>query len=121
VTFRFSAGGATNAAAWGLCGVLVAAAIAIANRLGFLGLLLLGGFVWFVCVRAEMNDEAPTWSTQVFRSRMDAKATPEQRAALDAARHAFVSPLRFYGRCGMVLAAIGASGLLWEMWRDGVI
>jgi len=68
-----------------------------------------------VCVRAEMNDDVPTSGTHALRARLEATGTPEQRAAVAAERRGFVSPLRFYGRCGMALTAVGVLGLVWEL------
>ena len=99
-----------------LAGLLLVA-LAIANRLGFVGLLLLGALTWFVCTMADLDNAAPTWGADVFRASMSRALSPEHRAAAEAEHQAFVSPLRFYGRCGMALAALGAAGIAWEVWR----
>lgn len=113
---RFSAGTVANAAAWGVIALLVGAAALTANRLGFMGLLLLGSATWLVCARAELDQDAPTWGTEVFKARMGERRSPEQHAAMLEERRAFVSPLRFYRRCGMVLAAVGGAGFIWQQW-----
>lgn len=114
---RFSVSKAANLIAWGVLFALIYAAILIANRLGFVGLLLLGGGIWLVCTLAELDHDAPTWSVGVFRARMSSAASQEQRPAIRAERLAFVSPLKFYGRCGAALALMGAAGCAWQIWR----
>ncbi len=111
-----SAGTVANAAAWGVIVVLIGAAALVANRLGFIGLLLLGSATWLVCIRAELDQDAPTWGTAVFKASMDGRRSPEQHAAMLEERRAFASPLRFYCRCGMVLAAVGVAGFIWQQW-----
>lgn len=86
------------------------------NRLGFMGLLLLGSATWLVCIMAELDQDAPTWGTEVFKARLGARRSPEQHAAMLDERRAFVSPLRFYRRCGMILAAVGGAGFVWQQW-----
>ena len=113
---RFSAGSAANAAAWAVVVLLLAGAMLVAALLGFMGLALLGGATWLVCVLAELNQDAPTWGEAVFRARMGGHGSPEQRAAMSEERRAFVSPLRFYRRCGMGLLAVGAAGFAWQQW-----
>jgi len=113
---RFSAGDAANAAAWIVILALICGAVVMAAVLGFVGLLILGGMTWLVCVRAEMDQDTPTWGAEVFRARMGGQGSPEQRAAMLEERRAFVSPLRFYRRCGIVLAVIGAAGFIWQQW-----
>ncbi len=113
---RFSAGTVANAAAWGVIVLLIGAAVLVANRLGFMGLLLLGSATWLVCIRAELDQDTPIWGVEVFKARMDGRGSPEQHAAMLEERRAFTSPLRFYRRCGMVLAAAGVAGFIWQQW-----
>ena len=113
---RFSAGTVANAVAWGVIVLLIGAAVLVASRLGFMGLLLLGSATWLVCLRAELDQDTPTWGTAMFKARMDGRRSPEQHAAMLEERQAFTSPLRFYRRCGMVLAAVGAAGFIWQQW-----
>ena len=113
---RLSAGAAANAAAWGVIVLLIGAAALMVNRLGFMGLLLLGGATWLVCIRAELDEDIPAWGTEVFKARMDGRRSPEQRASMLEERRAFTSPLRFCRRCGMALAAVGAAGFIWQQW-----
>ena len=102
--------------AWGVIILLIGAALLMVNRVGFMGLLLLGSATWLVCIMAELDQDAPTWGTAVFKARMDARRSPEQQAAMLEERRAFMSPLRFYRRCGMVLVAIGGAGFIWQQW-----
>jgi hypothetical protein len=115
---RFSASNIANAAAWVTIFVLIGAALAMAEMLGFMGLLILGAATALVCVRAEMDQATPTWGTEVFKARMDQSGSPEQRAALSEERRRFVSPLRFYRWYGIFLVAIGLAGFLWQ-WCSG--
>jgi len=90
--------------------------VLVANRLGFVGLLILGGATALVCTMAELNEDSPTWGAHVFRARTEGGGSPERRAQLDAERQAFMSPRRFYRRCGFALAVIGAIGVAWQAW-----
>lgn len=113
---RFSAGIIANAAACGVIVLLIGAAVLMTNRLGFMGLLLLGSATWLVCIMAELDQDAPTWGTEVFKARLGARRSPEQHAAMLEERRTFVSPLCFYRRCGMILAAVGGAGFVWQQW-----
>ena len=113
---KFSPYAFGNLVAWGVLAALALLALVIADRLGFVGLLVLGALTWLICSMARMDQDAPTWGMEVFRARMRDGGSPEQRAAGSAEREAFLSPLRFYARCGMVLAAVGAAGFCWQLW-----
>ena len=89
----------------------------MATLLGFMGLLILGMITWLVCVLADLNQDTPTWGTEVFKARMGSHGSPEQRAAMLEERRAFVSPLRFYRWCGVFLAVIGFAGFVWQQWE----
>lgn len=112
---RFSAGAVANALAWVVVGALAVAALLVANRLGFVGLILLGGSTWLVCTLASLNQEVPTWGVNVFKAGMERPRSPEEREAAHAERQAMLSPLRFYGWCGAFLAAVGIAGAAWQM------
>lgn len=113
---RFSASDFANVIAWGVLIILALLAIGLVAVLGPLGLLLLGLATLLVCTLFSLNEETPTWGTEVFRARMDRPMAPEQRAALAEERRAALSPLRFYRWCGIVLAVAGAAGLAWQSW-----
>ncbi len=115
---RFSASNVANAAAWAVIFGLIGAAIVVADVLGFLGLLILGAMTWLVCVRAEMDQDAPTWGAEVFRARMKGGGSPEQRAAMLEERHAFLSPLHLCRRGGMFLTVVGLAGFIWQRWSS---
>ena len=102
--------------AWAALLVLAGAALLIVNRLGFLGLGLLGLLTWFVCTMMALNEDVPTWGEHVFRARMTQRARGASRdgPARDSAR--FVPDVVFYRRCGMGLAAAGAAGFVWQVW-----
>jgi hypothetical protein len=116
---RFSPSVIGNAIAWfGVC-VLIATAIAISNRLGFVGLIMLGLAVAFISTMAELDQDGATWSSHVLRSRMDQHASEEQRVAARMERHDLILPLRFYRRCGFFLLAVGVLGFAWQQWFPG--
>ena len=96
--------------------LLFAVAVIVTDRLGFFGLVLLGLLVWFVCLRAAQNDATPTWGVRTFQAQLNPASSPEERAARRAEQAAFVMPLRFYGRCGMALTAIGLAGIAAQHW-----
>lgn len=107
---RFSASAIANAVAWGIIIALAGLAVVLVAILGPFGLLLLGLFTLLLCTLFTLNEDVPTWGTEVFRARMDHPASPEQRAAMAEERRAYLSPLRFYRWCGIVLIAAGAAG-----------
>ena len=113
---RSPLGTVANGLAWAVVFGLVGLAALAVNRLGFLGLLLLGLMTWLVCTLAALDEATPTWGVEVFRSRMSVPASPEQRAAARAEHDAVLAPVRFYRRCGIALAAAGAAGLTWQYW-----
>ncbi len=86
---------------------LAACAVWLTLQLGFVALLLLGLVTWLVCLRAGLNEDVPTWSTEVFRARM----TDRHRAHPSEAHAA----LTFYRRCGILLTAVGAAGCAWML------
>ena len=79
---RFSANSAASAVAWAVVMLLILAATWLTSGLGFMGLLLLGGLTCLVCVRAELDSNAPTWGTEVFKAQMARQHSPEQKAAM---------------------------------------
>jgi len=109
---------AANGLAWLVLFVLSGAGLWIASRFGWIGLMLLGGATWLVCSRAALDEDVPTWSPAVLRAAMERQrgqgAAPEERAARRAERRTLSSAWRFYGRCGMVLMAVGAAGFIWQ-------
>ena len=115
---RFSPGSVLNLAAWAVVGLLIVGALLVANRLGFVGLILLGGATGLVCNAAKLNQDAPTWGTEVFKARMQGPRSSEQQAAMMEERQGFLSPLKFYGRCGMALTVIGLLGAAWQIWAS---
>jgi hypothetical protein len=114
---RFSAGNIANAAAWAVVLGLVAVAIVLVNLWGPFGLIILGLLTLLICTRFSLYDQTPTWGTEVFRARMASHGSPEQRAAMQAERHANEAPVRFYRWCGVVLLVAGVAGFAWQMWR----
>lgn len=116
---RFSASSAANAIAWAVVMLLIVAGLWLANRLGFIGLLLLGGMTCLVCIMAELDRNAPTWGTEVFKAQMDRRHSPEQKAAALEEDRVFLSPLRFYRWCGVFLMLVGVVGFAVQKWAFG--
>jgi hypothetical protein len=114
---RFSGSTAANAAAWAVIIGLIGLACAMVVIIGPFGLILLGLFTLFVCTSINLREDAPTWGTDVFRARMTDYHSPEQRAAMLEEKRAFLSPLRFYGRCGIALVVAGILGFAWQQFR----
>ena len=96
-----------NATAWGVLICLIAAAFVVVVILGPFGLIVLGLLTLFVCTSVNLREDAPTWGTEVFRSRMAKHSSPEQRAAVEEARRLSLAPLRFYRWCGIILLVAG--------------
>jgi len=114
---RFSLGTTANVAAWAGNIGLACGAVVMVTRLGSLGLVLLGLLTLFVCTRFSLDQDAPTWGTEVFKARMANHKSPEQRAAMVEERQAAVSPLRFYRWCGILLTVARAAGFVWQQWQ----
>ena len=81
--------------------------------LGPFGLILLGVIVLFICTSMSLREDAPISGT-VFKARVTSPRSPEQRAAEAAEKHSFLSSLRFYRWCGIVLVVAGAAGFVWQ-------
>lgn len=105
-----------NAVAWLGIGALIVGAMLVTNRLGFLGLGLLGSMTCLVCTRATLDQQVPTWSVGAFKAAMDRPRSSQERAGTAAEHRSAIAPLRFYFWCGAVLAAIGAMGVVWQIW-----
>ena len=116
---RISAAALANGLAWGVFALIFAAAVVMADVLGFLGLLIIGAITWLVCARAAQDDN-PGWRNwQAFQRIAPDEAGPasrEQRAARWAEWQVGLDPIRFFGRCGMALTLIGAAGFAWQYW-----
>lgn len=115
----FSASSAANTAAWVVIILLIVAAIGVAYRLGFMGLVLLGGMTCLVCVLAELDRNTPTWGTDVFKAQMARQRSPDQKAAMSEEDRTYVSALRFYRWCGLFLIVVGALGFVTQQWKLG--
>ena len=114
---RTSPAALANAAAWVALAAIFAAAVVMTDVLGFLGLLIIGAVTWLACTRAAQDDN-PGWRTwQAFqRVAPDEPGSVEQRAARRAQWLTALDPIRFLGRCGMALTAIGAAGFACQYW-----
>lgn len=102
--------------AWAGITALIAMGLLIVWLLGFPGLLLLGLGVTLICVRAELSEEAPSWSRAAFAARQSDERLPEARAAAAAARARRGASFRYYRRCGAALIVAGLAGTLWQAW-----
>jgi hypothetical protein len=111
---RFSTSTAANAIAWAVLVGLIGIAFVMVVVLGAFGLILLGLFTLFVCTSINLHEGTPTWGTEVFKARMTDGSSPEQRAAMLEEKDSFLSPLRFYRWCGVVLFVAGIAGVAWQ-------
>ena len=93
-----------NLVAWGVLIALGAGAVLFVNRLGFVGLAVLGLLTLLVCSRVAMDDDMPSWGEHVFRERMGRPKAPGP-------------DLRFFQLCGAGLATVGALGFAWQVLR----
>ena len=107
---RFSASSAANAIAWAVVMLLIVAGLWLANRLGFIGLLLLGGMTCLVCIMAELDRNAPIWGTEVFKARRWTGGTLPSRKPQHWKKTGC-----FYPRSGSTAGAVCFSCLL-ELW-----
>ena len=108
----------------GWASIFAAAGIAgiVAYLLGFVGLILLGMATAMVCSRAEADEHNPSiWARADLnpQSRADQvygprRPSPEDSIADRLARSVRIAPLRFYFWCGIVIAAAGVFGFLWQ-------
>jgi hypothetical protein len=104
-----------NALAWAAIAALIAVALAIANRLGSVGLLILGLLTAFACGHAELQNDMPAAGTAIFKARMDRPRSPEEREARADEGRSFISSLRFFKWCGVALATIGVAGFVLQL------
>ena len=116
---KISAGSVMNVAAWAAILLLVCAAAVLVVRLGFVGLILLGGMVLLVGTMAELDQNVPTWGAEVFRARMSERRSPEQAMQAAEDHRGVTLTLRFVRRCGLVLAGFGLAGFAWQVWGQG--
>ena len=107
---------AANVAAGCVVALLIVAALVLTARLGFAALAVLGLATWLICTRAALDLDVPITSVAVFRARMEQPRSPEERAGRETERQAISDPLKFVGRCGIVLTAIGVAGFAWQVW-----
>jgi uncharacterized membrane protein YdcZ (DUF606 family) len=114
---RFSAVLIANAVAWAVLVGLIAVAFVLVEVWGPFGLVVLGLAVLLVCTSLSLHDDIPTGGTEVFRTRMAAHGSPEQRAAMLDEKRSRLSPLNFYRWCGVVLIVAGMSGFIGQQLR----
>lgn len=100
--------------ALGAAGLLLvlAGAAAVAARLGFAGLTILGVAAWLICTLARLDDGVPVASQGLFARRMAARRSPEEGQAERDETASLLLSLRFWGLCGAALAGIGAAGFV---------
>jgi len=106
-----------NAIAWIILFGLIGAAVVMVTTLGPFGLILLGLMTLFICVSLNMNEDSPTWGTEVFKARLSTHGSPEQRAALKEERAQSLAPLTFYRWCGFALVVAGIAGFIWQQFH----
>ena len=66
--------------------------------------MIMGLFVLFVCTAVNLYEDAPTWGTEVFKTRIASHGSPEQRAAMfdEKQLHCPPSVLPLVRRCAGV-------------------
>jgi hypothetical protein len=114
---RFAPGTVANAAAWAVLLGLICIAFVLVIIWGPFVLILLGLLTLFVCTSVDLQQDAPTWGTEVFRARTQAPGSPEQRAAAREEKAQALAPLRFCRWCGVTLIVAGLAGFVWQLMR----
>ncbi len=105
--------------AWAAIALLIAAALAVANRLGFAGLLVLGLLTAFVCGHAELQNDIPAAGTAIFQARMDRRHAADELRGRAKEESGFIASLRFFKWCGLGLALTGLIGFILRLWLAG--
>ena len=75
--------------------------------------------VLLVTTMSELDQNVPTWGAEVFRARMSERRLPEQVMQAEEEHRGFTLTLRFFRRCGLVLAGFGLAGFAWQVWGQG--
>jgi hypothetical protein len=101
----------TGVALVGLC-AMVAIAMVLVARIGFLGIAIIGVLTWFVCVRLELEKDAAVgnvMTTGLFAQQMRAREamTRAERAAEHEEQTSLLQSVRFFKRLGIALTVIG--------------
>jgi hypothetical protein len=98
---------------WLLAGVLAFMIVAYAS---FFGIAVIGLMIWFVCTRADLEQDGPAsvWSPDIFARQVRARAemSRAERAALRNEKWLTGQSVRFFRHLGMALTAIGLGGFL---------
>jgi hypothetical protein len=113
---RLSSEEIADALAWSVLAGLFIVAGMVASRLGFVGLALIGFLTWLICTRPSLDKKVSTWTVGRFRAAAERPRSSEEQAVVYAENQVVISLFRFYGWCGVFLAAIGATGLIWHAW-----
>jgi hypothetical protein len=92
--------------------LMIALAMALVARVGFLGVGIIGVLTWFVCVRLELEKDAAVgnvMTTGLYAQQMRARdaMTRAEKAADRQEQTALFQSVRFFKRLGIGLTVIG--------------
>ena len=106
------------------CGWLVSSLLAFlfVTYTGFLGICVIGLLLWFVCIRIELETDAPVggaFDTSLMASQVKALAerSSAERAAARSENALAVQSARFFKNVGIGLVLIGFGGFAYQqLW-----
>jgi hypothetical protein len=92
--------------------LMIAVAMALVARVGFLGVGIIGVLTWFICVRLELEKDAAVgnvMTTGLYAQQMRAREgmTRADKAAERHDQRVLLQSLRFFKRLGIGLTVIG--------------
>ena len=92
--------------------LMIALAMAVVARVGFLGVGIIGVLTWFICVRLELEKDAAVGhvlTTGLYAQQMRAREsmTRAEKAADRQEQTALLQSVRFFKRFGIGLTVIG--------------
>lgn len=96
--------------------VLLAICLVVGSRLGFLWLILIGLVVADASLDHELNVDTRLGRLIAQRIYGPERATPEQRASIAEERLAVITRLHGWRYLGLLVAALGLVGFLWQLW-----
>lgn len=101
----------------GACGLIVASLLAfvLVASFSFFGVGLIGIFIWFICVRIELEKDAAVGNsraTALIASQLEARQrmSDEQRAQYREEQSLAMQSVRFFRWLGVGLTLIGGVG-----------
>ena len=104
------------------CGWLVSSLLAFlfVTYTGFFGIGVIGLLLWFVCIRIELEADAPVggaFDTSLMASQVKAERSRAERAAARSENALAVQSARFFKNVGIGLVLIGFGGFAYQqLW-----